>query len=114
MFGQPGDERQQVALARAVVADDEDALVVGGRLELQVGDHQIAQLLGHALRDHERLDELPHGGGRVRLLKLDDGLDWLELDQIAVFHGDVLPQLLALVPTGMTTASVCLNWMNSG
>ena len=49
VFGQPGDERQQVALARAVVADDEDALVVGGRLELQVGDHQVAQLLGHAL-----------------------------------------------------------------
>jgi hypothetical protein len=52
-----------VALTCAVVADDEDALVVGGRLELKVGDHQIAQLLGHALRDHERLNELPDGGG---------------------------------------------------
>ncbi len=59
----PGNQRQQVALTCAVVADDEDALVVGGRLELEVGDHQIAQLLGHALRDHERLNELPHGGG---------------------------------------------------
>ena len=83
-----------MALTRAVVADDENALVVGGRLELEVGDHQIAQLLGHALRDHERLDELPHGGGGVRLLKLDDGLDWLELDQIAVFHGDLTPSVV--------------------
>ena len=115
MFGQPGNERQQMALASAVVADDQNALVVGGRLELQVGDHDLAQLLGHSLRDHEGLDELPNGIGRIRLLKLDDGLDWLELDQIAVFHGDaVLPQLLALVPIVMTTASVCLNWMNSG
>ena len=63
-------------------------LLSAGDLELEVGDHQIAQLLGHALRDHERLDELPDGGGGIRLLKLDDGLDWLELDKIAVFHGD--------------------------
>ena len=49
MFGQPGNEREQMALACAVVADDQNALVVGGRLELQIGDHQIAQLLGHAL-----------------------------------------------------------------
>jgi len=68
MFGQPGDERQQVALTCAVIADDENALVVGGRVELQVRDHEVAQLLGHALRDHKRLDELPHGIGRVRLL----------------------------------------------
>ena len=49
MFGQTGNERQQVALACAVVADNEDALVVSGRLELQVGDNDVAQLLGHAL-----------------------------------------------------------------
>jgi hypothetical protein len=49
MFGQTGNHRQQVALAGAVVADDENALVVGGRFELQVGDHQVAQLLGHSL-----------------------------------------------------------------
>ena len=81
----------------------------------RLGITRSAQLLGHALRDHERLDELPHGGGRVRLLKLDDGLDRLELDQIAVFHGDFAPLTFGpLVPTGMTTASACLNWTNSG
>ena len=26
--------------------------------------------------------------GKDLLLKLDDGFDWLELNQIAVFHGD--------------------------
>ena len=52
-----------MALTCAVVAYDQDALGVGSGLELKIRDHQIAQLFGHALRDNERLNEVPDGGG---------------------------------------------------
>jgi hypothetical protein len=86
-LGQARDQRQQVALAGSVIADDEQPLVVGGREELEIRDEQFVQLLGHAIRDHERLDQLPHGVGRVGLLQLDDRLDGLELDQLGILHG---------------------------
>ena len=35
----------------------------------------------------EQLDELPDGGKGIRLFQLDDELDWLEADKLAVFHG---------------------------
>ena len=49
VLGETRDHRQQVALTRSVVADNEYTLVVGRRLELKIGDHQVAQLLGHTL-----------------------------------------------------------------
>ena len=65
---------------------------------MKIRDDQIAQLLGHPVRDDERLDELANGVGRVRLLKLDDGLDRLEVDKIADTSWRVLAY--ALCPSG--------------
>src|SRR5205807_1330433 len=111
---QPGNQREQVTLSCAVVSDDENAFSIGRRLDLKIGNHQIAQLLGHSLRDDERLDELPHGIGRTRLFELDDGLNWLELNQVAISHGDVDSFNYWLLASAITIASICLNWMNSG
>jgi hypothetical protein len=73
VFGEAGDQRQQVALARAVIPDEEDTLVLCWRLELQVWDDQVPQLVSHPRRDHEGLDEMAGGIVRIRLLQLNDG-----------------------------------------
>ena len=73
LLGDARDQREQVALACAVVADDEDALVVGRFQKLKIREDKIGQLLGHPVRDDERLNELTGILGRFRLLELDDG-----------------------------------------
>jgi len=90
--------REEVTLACATVADDQDALVVGSFQKLKIGDHQIGELLGHPVRDDEGLDELAKIIGRVCLLELDDRLDRLEADKIPILHGDAR---LCVLPIGV-------------
>ena len=77
-----------MALAGAVVADNEDALVIRRFQKLKIREDEIGQLVGHPVRDDERLNELTCFLGRFRLLELDDGLDRLEFDKFPILHGE--------------------------
>ncbi|MEI2688594.1 MAG: hypothetical protein V9H69_02355 [Anaerolineae bacterium] len=88
VLGQRRHHRHQVRLAGAVVADDQHPLVVHRPVDLQLLEHQVDQLIGHAVRDDVGLHELGRLLPGVSLAQLDDALDRVELDQVAVFHGD--------------------------
>ena len=88
MLGDGGYDRHQVRLARAVVADDQKSLVVGGPVELELGKHQGRQLLGHLVGDHVAAHQLAGGRRFVGVADLNHGLDRIELDQLFVLHGD--------------------------
>jgi len=88
VFGSGGNDRHQVGLARAIVADDEDALVVARGQELELGDDDVGELVGHAVGDDVGLDQAASGVLPVGVAELDDGLDGIELDQITVAHCD--------------------------
>ena len=97
VFGQGGDHGHEVRLTGAVVADDQQPLVVHGLVELKLRNDQVDQLLGHLLGDDVGLDKLPGSSGLVGVPQLDHGLDGLELDQVSVFHRVCLPALSFLV-----------------
>ena len=84
-------------LTGAVVADDQQPLVVHGLVELKLRNDQVDQLLGHLLGDDVGLDKLPGGSGLVGVPQLNHGFDRLELDQVSVFHRVCLPALSMLV-----------------
>jgi hypothetical protein len=79
-----------MALAGAIVADNENALVVRRLEELQIREDEMGQLVGHPIRDDESLDELTGMGmlGRFRLPELDDGLDRLKTHKFPILHGE--------------------------
>ncbi len=82
------DDGHQVRLARAVVADDEQPLVVRRLVELELPEREPRELLGHPLGDHEGLDEAPGLVLGVRLAELNHRLDGFELDELRVLHAD--------------------------
>ena len=86
VLGDPGQHRHEVGLARAVVADHQQAPVVGGSVVLKLGDHHRRQLLRHLVGHHVGLDQLPSLVLLRRVAKLHNGLDGVELDQVAVLH----------------------------
>ncbi len=65
VFSQGGDHGHEVRLTGAVVADDQQPLVVHWLVELKLGNNQADQLLGHLRGDHVGLDKLPGSGGLV-------------------------------------------------
>ena len=75
-----------MGLTGAVVADHQKAFVVGGLLELKLGNYQAHQLFRHLLGDDIGLDKLPGRSRFVGVPQLDHGLDGFKLDQVSVFH----------------------------
>ena len=103
MLRDGGDHGHEVRLAGAVVADDEEALVVRRRLELKLGEHEVRELLAHPIGDDEGLDEATSTGLAVGFAELNDGLDGVELDDVRVVHAecswaDVAPLLPGTSP----------------
>ena len=86
MFGDRGDRRHQMRLAGAVIADDQDTLVVGGPVVAELGEDQVRQPLGHVVGDDIASHQAP---GRFRLVgvaQLHHRLDGVETDRVVVFH----------------------------
>ena len=82
-------------LASAVVAEHEQALVIDRFVEGKLRDHLPDDSSGHIVRDDVSGDQFLRFIRTIRGEKLDDRLDWLELDKIAVAHRFfpfVLPQ----------------------
>jgi hypothetical protein len=79
-----------VRLSRAVVPDDEDALVVVRSIELELREHEVDQLLRHLLGDDVVRHQPLRLAGLVSIPQLNDRLDRLELDQVRVFHRALL------------------------
>ena len=102
MLGNGGYDRHQVRFARAVVADDQQSLVVGGPVELELGEHHGRQLLGHLVGDHVAAHQLAGGRRYVGVADLNHRLDRIEPDQVFVLHGDasgaITPTPLHLLP----------------
>ena len=86
VFGERRHDRHEVRLAGAVVADNQKALVVGRKIELQLGNGQTHEPFCHLLRNDVGLDELPRRCLFARVTELSDGLYGFELDQVAVLH----------------------------
>ncbi|GIW56386.1 MAG: hypothetical protein KatS3mg082_2790 [Nitrospiraceae bacterium] len=80
------NHRHQMRLAGAVVAHDQQPSVVGGMVELKLGDDEGGQPLGHLVGDDVGADQLPGTRGLTGVPQLDHGLDGLELDQLSIFH----------------------------
>ena len=68
-----------MGLAGAVVADDQQALVVGGLLELQLRDDEIGELFGHLVRDYVGFDELPRRLRLVGVTELEPPTRWVRI-----------------------------------
>ena len=49
-----------MGLAGAVVGDDQQALLIGGVVELEVGEDDVDELLGHPIGDDEGSYVLSH------------------------------------------------------
>jgi Arc/MetJ family transcription regulator len=88
MLRDGGDDGHEVRLTGAVVADDEEALVVGRRLELKLREHQVRELLAHPVGDDEGLDKATGTGRAIGFAELNDGLDGVELDEVRVVHAE--------------------------
>ena len=86
-LGHGREHRHQMRLARAVIADDEDALVVDGAVEAQLGDDHVGQRVGHAVGDDVGAHEVDGALGLGRVAQLDDAFNGFKLDQVAVEHG---------------------------
>ena len=87
VLGQRRDHRHQVRLARAIVADDKEALVVHPSFHLELGEDQPCQLIHHAVGEGVGLHQpagLAHLGG---FAQLDDGVKRFKLDKFAIEHG---------------------------
>ena len=85
-LGDRGDDRHQVGLARAVVPDDEETLVVGRFVNLDLRNHDRRKPLRH-LRAHDvGGHELPGRRLLVGVAKLHHRLDRLEAKQVTVLH----------------------------
>lgn len=86
-LGNSRNDGHQVSLASPVGADDEDALVAPRRVEPEVGQDDLDELLGHQVGDDVGLDV---GSGRVERRRIADLLDLLErrrdLHYVAVLH----------------------------
>jgi len=85
-----GYRRHQVRLPGAVVADHQEAAIVLGLLELQLGKDDAGELVRHLIGDYVGPDQLPRLVLLVSCAKLHDRLDRVELDKVSVLHTSVL------------------------
>ncbi|MCG3137503.1 MAG: hypothetical protein HJJLKODD_01349 [Phycisphaerae bacterium] len=65
VFSQSGDHGHEVRFTGAIVAHDQQPLVVHGLVELKLRNDQTDQLLGHLLGDDIGLDKLSGSSGLV-------------------------------------------------
>ena len=86
VFRQGRDDGHEVRFSGAVVADHQQTLVVHGPIELKLWKNESDQSFGHLPGDDIGLDQPPGYVGFVGFPQLDDGFDWIELDQVPVFH----------------------------
>ena len=82
MLGYGRNDGHEVRLAGSVIADDENAFVVRGLAELQLRKHELAEQLGHAVGNDERLDQATRICGGVGFSELDDRFNGLELNEV--------------------------------
>ena len=90
------NNRHEMGLTGAVGGDDEDALLLGGteRVVTKSRDDDVAELIGHAIGDHERLDVALSILKRAGLPDLLHGLERFgRLEQFGVLHGRILSVL---------------------
>ena len=80
------DHRHEMRLARSIVSDDEQTLVVRRLIELELLDHDIRELIGHLVADYIGGHQPSCGRLLVGVPELDHRLDRVELDQVTVFH----------------------------
>jgi len=69
-----------VRFARAVVADDEQAVIVLRLGILKLGENEVAKPVGHVVGNDISADELLRLGAFVGLAKFNDRFNRLELD----------------------------------
>jgi hypothetical protein len=86
MLGDSRYDGHQVRFTCSIVAHDENALVVCGLAELQLREDEIAEHFSHSVRDDKCLDQSARIRGRVGLSELDNGFNWLELNELRIFH----------------------------
>ena len=72
MLGDRRDDGHKMRLARTVIADDKNALVVGWLAELQLGKHELAEQISHSVGDDECFDQTTGICGGVGFPELND------------------------------------------
>jgi hypothetical protein len=75
-----------VRLTGAVIADDQQALVIDRLVELQLRNDKLGEPFGHFLGNDIGVHEGVRGARLVRVTQLNDQLNRVELDQVSVFH----------------------------
>ena len=86
MLGQAGYDGHQVALTCSVIADHQKPTIVCGLIELHMREDNPNQPLGHLLRDDVRGNQMLGFRQLIGIPQLDDILNGVELNQIAIFH----------------------------
>ena len=104
-LGHGRDDGHQVRLAGPVVADHQEALVVRRLIELKLGNQHCGDLLGHLVAHHVGGHEPLRSRLVVGVAQLDDRLDRLELNQVAVDHRALSPFTLRLESDGHQTVT---------
>ena len=77
----------QVRLTSPVVADDQNPLVVHALVKRKLWDHLVRDAFGHVVGNDVSRDQLLGFFGPIGIEKLNDRLDLLELNEIAIMHG---------------------------
>ena len=90
------DNAHQVRFTCAIVADQQDTLVVDDVFQLQLGENLCADELGHVVAHDIALYEFLRLFPVVRAAQNDDGFNGVKLNQVTVFHGDSLLQSIMM------------------
>ena len=96
VFCQAGEYGHEVRFTGAIVADDQQPHSVGRFIKLQLGDDVSCQSVGHLIGNDVGLDKLTGDGRLIGMVQVDDCFDGVKLDQIAVFHRNILMSMESL------------------
>src|SRR5687767_15266540 len=95
-----------MGFASTVVTNDQYSLVILRLLKLDLRKNKIDQLVSHAIRNHVRIDKFTCRLFLIGIPQLNDGLDWLKLDEITIAHRS-LP-LCLLLPDSSKSGNACV------
>ena len=81
-----------------VITDDQNPFVIDGLVELHLRDDKLSKPVSHLLGNDVGIHKMLRGTGFVRVAQLNNRLNRVELNKIAVFHAGPVSLLVVRKP----------------